>query len=379
MPWKEVTPMSEREELVRQAEEGWVSMSEMCRAYGVSRKTGYKWLRRYREGGLKGLADQSRRPQHSPRRTEPEMEQVIIEARQAHPAWGGRKLKRYLERQGAGAVPQPSTITEILRRHGLLEADETVKQRAYRRFERAKPNELWQMDFKGHFELGSGARCHPLTVLDDHSRFLVGLQACCNETEETVRACLTGLFRAFGLPERMLMDNGAPWGDDPDTPFTALTVWLLRLGIPVSHGRPRHPQTQGKDERFHRTLDDELLSRSTLSDFPACQAAFNHLWQVYNYERPHEALAFDTPAQHYQPSSRLFLEVLPPLLFPAGAAIRCVDPTGRISIHGHRLRVSRAFKNLAVGVLPDQAEDGLFHVFFNDILVRTLDLRLLES
>jgi transposase InsO family protein len=307
------------------------------------------------------------------------MEQVIVEARQAHPAWGGRKLKRWLEKQGCQAVPQPSTITEVLRRHGLLEPDEAIQHQAYQRFERSRPNELWQMDFKGHFELGGGALCHPLTVLDDHSRFLVGLQACPDETDRTVRACLTGLFRGFGLPERMLMDNGAPWGDDPDTPFTALTVWLLRLGIPVSHGRPRHPQTQGKDERFHRTLDVELLSRTSPADFPDCQAALDHLWQVYNYERPHEALALDTPAEHYQPSSRPFPDPLPPLLFPAGAAIRRVDHTGRISIHGHIRRVSRAFKNLAVGVLPDQAEDGVFHVFFNDILVRTLDLRMLES
>lgn len=379
MPWKEVTSMSEREEFVRQAEEGQESMSQLCRAYGVSRKTGYKWLRRYREDGLSGLGDQSRRPRRSPRHTEPEMERLVVEARRAHPAWGGRKLKRWLERKGSQAVPQPSTITAILRRHGLLTPDETIKHRAHLRFERAQPNELWQMDFKGHFGLGSGARCHALTVLDDHSRFLIGLQACANETGQTVRACLTGLFRVFGLPDRMLMDNGSPWGDDPDTPFTALTVWLLRLGIPVSHGRPRHPQTQGKDERFHRTLDTELLSRTTLPDFPACQSAFDHLWYVYNFERPHEALALDTPAEHYHPSSRPFLETLPPLAFPAGAAIRRVDCTGRISIRGHHLRVSRALKDLAVGVLPDPTQDGLFHVFFNDILIRSLDLTALQS
>lgn len=379
MPWKEVTPMSEREEFVRRAEEGQVSMSALCRVYGVSRKTGYKWLRRYREGGMNALENETRRPRHSPGQTDPEMEQRVVEARRAHPAWGGRKLKRWLERQGVEAVPQPSTITAILRRHGMLEPEEAARHRAYLRFERAEPNELWQMDFKGHFELGSGARCHPLTVLDDHSRFLVGLRACPDETEKTVYTHLTELFRAFGLPERMLMDNGSPWGDDPDTPFTALTVWLLRLGVPVSHGRPRHPQTQGKDERFHRTLNAELLSRATLADFPACQAAFDHLRDVYNHERPHEALSLDTPADHYRSSSRLFQETLPPLRFPEGSLIRRVDCNGRISLLGRNRRVSRSLKNLAVGVLPEPAVDGLFHVFFNDILVRTLDLRTVQS
>jgi len=375
MPWEEASTMSLRSEFVRQAREEGANVSALCRAYGISRKTGYKWLGRYEQEGMEGLRDRTRRPEHSPSQTPEAVEQAILTLRQAHPAWGGRKLKRRLEDLGHSDVPVPSTITAILKRQGQISPEASAQRQPFSRFEMSQPNQLWQMDFKGHFQLGSGERCHPLTVLDDHARFLVGLQACPDETRETVQGHLTTFFRSQGLPDRMLMDNGAPWGDDPDTPFTALTVWLLRLGIKVSHGRPYHPQTQGKDERLHRTLDDELLDRCSFPDFPACQMGFDHFRVVYNSQRPHEALDLDTPASHYHPSSRPFPETLPPLRFPHGAAIRRVDATGRISFHNQRFRVSRAFKDLAVGLLPDEQDDGLVHVFFNDILVRTLDQR----
>lgn len=374
MPWEEASTMSLRREFVQRAREEGANVSALCRAYGISRKTGYKWLRRYEQEGEDGLRDRSRRPHQCPNQTREAIEQAILEQRHAHPAWGGRKLKRRLEDLGHTDVPAPSTITTILQRQGAIDPAAAQRQPSIR-FEMSQPNQLWQMDFKGHFPLDSGQRCHPLTVLDDHSRFLVGLQACPNETHPTVQAHLTTFFRRQGLPDRMLMDNGSPWGDDPDTPFTALTVWLLRLGIAVSHGRPSHPQTQGKDERLHRTLNEELLHRTTFPDFPACQTGFDHFRAVYNTQRPHEALALDTPASHYHPSSRPFPDPLPPLRFPHGAAIRRVDATGRISFHNRRFRVSRAFKHLAVGLLPDEQDEHLVHVFFNDILVRTLDLR----
>ena len=176
MPWKETTTMSERKEFIREALKDETNISALCREYGISRKTGYKWLKRYREEGLGGLMDQSRRPEHSPNHTPPEVEQVIVEARQAHPAWGSRKLKRWLENRGYQSIPSPSTVTAILARHGLLSAEEARKHTPYRRFQMERPNDLWQMDFKGAFVIGSGQRCCPLTVLDDHSRFLVGLK-----------------------------------------------------------------------------------------------------------------------------------------------------------------------------------------------------------
>jgi transposase InsO family protein len=380
MPWKETTPMSERKAFVGEALKAEASFSALCRKFEISRKTGYKWLKRYREGGLSSLADQSRRPQHSPKQTPPEVEQVIVEARQTHPAWGSRKLKRWLENRGYGSIPAPSTVTDILARHGLLSAEESQKHTAWQRFEMDKPNDLWQMDFKGDFPIGNGQRCHPLTVLDDHSRFLVGLKACSDETIKTVRDHVTALFREFGLPARMLMDNGNLWTGSPDYPYTRLTVWLLRLGIPVSHGRPCHPQTQGKDERLHRTLKAELLNASrfdpaagmdTLDD---CQHCFDDWRTMYNYERPHHALHLDPPGDHYQHSSRPFPEPLPPLTFPPGAIIRTVSLTGQVGFRNQRLHVGVAFQHYPVGLLYDDFIDSLLHVYFNSIRIRTIDL-----
>ena len=373
MPWKEATPMSERKAFVGEALKAETSLSALCRELGISRKTGYKWLKRYREEGLNGLEDQSRRPRDSPSQTPPKGEQVIVEARQAHPAWGSRKLKRWLENRGYRSIPAPSTVTDILARHGLLAADESHKHTSWQRFAMDQPNDLWQMDFKGDFPMTSGQRCHPLTVLDDHSRFLVGLKACSNETTDIVQGHVTALFREFGLPARMLMDNGSPWGGSAQCPYTRLTVWLLRLGIPVSHGRPYHPQTQGKDERLHRTLKDELLNASRFDTLDDCQPRFDYWRTLYNLERPHQALALDPPALHYQPSSRPFPETLPPLTFPPGAIIRKVALTGEVGFRNKRLRVGVAFQKYPVGLLYDDFNDSLLHVFFNNIRIATID------
>lgn len=368
--------MSLRQEFAEKAVEEGANMSALCRAYRISRPTGYKWRARYLAEGRGGLPDRLRRPHSSPGQTPLEVEQKVLKAREKHPAWGGRKLKRYLEKQGHDDIPVPSTITEILRRHDRLDAAESAKRVPYQRFEKDAPNEMWQMDFKGHFALESDQRCHPLTVLDDHSRFLVGLQACADERQQTVKERLTDTFRVYGLPRRMLVDNGPPWSDPLQrTPWTMLSIWLLRLGIAVTRSSVRHPQTLGKDERLHRTLIDELLNFHTFADFPACQQAFDDFRQMYNTERPHEAHDLETPSKHYHTSSQPFLEQLPPLVFPAGAAVRKVDQTGRFSYHNHRCRVGKAFRGQPVGILPDEYDDGIIHVFFNDILVRTLDLQ----
>lgn len=373
MPWKETTPMSERKAFVGEALKAEASMSALCQQFGISRKTGYKWLKRYREAGLSGLEDQSRRPRHSPSHTPAEVEQVIVEARQAHPVWGSRKLKRWLENRGYRSIPAASTVTGILARHGLLSAEESSRHTAWQRFEMDQPNDLWQMDFKGYFPLTSGQHCHPLTVLDDHSRFLLGLKACLSETIPTVQGHVTSLFREFGLPARMLMDNGRVWGGSPEYPYTQLTVWLLRLGIPVSHGRPRHPQTQGKDERLHRTLKHELLNSTHFDTLDDCQQRFDDWRTLYNHERPHHALRLDPPVAHYQPSPRPFPDTLPPLTFPPGAIIRKVSLNGTIAFRNRRLYVGRAFQHLPIGLLYDLFDDTLLHVFFNSIRVATLD------
>ena len=374
MPWKEETAMSLRGEFVEQARQEGANVSELCRGFGISRTTGYKWLRRYSQEGRAGLSDRSRRPKSSPRRTCAALEADVLQVRGEHPTWGGRKIKAHLERKGHHDLPAPSTIGAILKRRELVEPEESRKHKPYERFEREKPNELWQMDFKGHFALAGGGRCHPLTVLDDHSRFLLGLQACADETRETVQEQLAAIFRLYGLPEVMLMDNGSPWGDRAEQPFTVLVAWLMRLGIRVTHGRPYHPQTQGKDERLHRTLNEELLQRRVLHDLEESQRAFDAWRLMYNTERPHEALGLAVPAERYTPSPRAFPEALPPIVYDSGSIVRRVDEKGRISFHNRPFRVGRAFAHQPVALAPDD-QDGDFVVSFCRQHIARISLR----
>ena len=367
MPWKEVTTMFLRLEFVRLAVHEDANMSELCQRFGISRKTGYKWLNRCQQQGKEALMDQSRRPHTSPSRTPAGIEKLVLQARDKHPVWGGRKIRSLLLRDGyvdiPTGIPCPSTITAILHRNGRMDAAESVKHQAFQRFEKEHPNELWQMDFKGHFAMTKGGRCHPLTVLDDCSRFLLGLRACANETHETVVEHLTSIFRLYGMPDRMLMDNGAPWGSDGNNPYTRLTVWLIRLGINISHGRPYHPQTQGKDERLHRTLNAELISRRRFPDLWHCQPAFDDWRDTYNQVRPHQALDMCVPGERYQTSSRCFPETLPPILYDTGDIVRKVDVCGRISFRSRKFRVGKAFHQQPVALRPTDT-DGVFQVFF---------------
>lgn len=374
MPWKESTTMSERNEFIERAKVEGSNISALCRELGISRKTGYKWLKRQEKGGSGDLADHSRRPKHSPRKTEAKMEAEVLAVRSKHPAWGGRKIQRVLKNQEVQGVPAASTISAILRRNDWIDPEKTFKHKPFQRFEREQPNELWQMDFKGYFALSSGGYCHPLTVIDDHSRFLLGLKACPDETYPTVQTQLIAIFEQFGLPERMLMDNGSPWGDDRENPYTILTTWLLRLDIAISHGRPYHPQTQGKDERLNRTLLDEVISRQTMATLQESQVAFDQWGQVYNYIRPHEAINLDPPASHYQPSPRPFPAVLPPVTYQPADLIRKVDDSGKISFHNHPFRVGKAFRHQPVALRPTEI-DGLFDVFFSKHMVAKISLR----
>jgi transposase InsO family protein len=269
-------------------------------------------------------------------------------------------------------VPAASTITDILRRHDLLDPREAAKHRAGRRFAADAPNDLWQMDFKGHIALRHG-RCHPLTVLDDHSRYSLAVEACGDERTGTVRGRLVALFRRYGLPWRLLADNGAPWGDAA-TDDTTLTVWLLRLGITVSHGRPYHPQTQGKEERFHRTLKAELLAGETFADLAAAQAAFDRWRLSYNQERPHEALDLATPGSRYVPSPRPYPETLPAIEYGPDDAVRKVQYDGEVHFAGRVSRVSKAFRGERVAVRPTPT-DGVWAVYFATHRIAQIDLR----
>ena len=370
MPWKESSPVSQRNEFVRLASVEGANFSELCRRFGISRTAAYKWLDRYRTGDVNNLHDRSRVPHSSPGKTAAKIEAAVLQLRQQHPAWGGRKLRARLQALGHSHVPAASTITAILRRHGRL-GERAGQPRDFQRFEHPEPNALWQIDFKGHFALDSG-RCHPLTILDDHSRYAIGLFACENERRNTVSERLIAVFRRFGLPDRILCDNGAPWGAS-ESPYTELGVWLLRLGISISHGRPYHPQTQGKDERFHRTLSVEVIQGQHFADIASCQDRFDAWRDIYNHQRPHEALSLDVPASRYRPSVRSFPERLPPLEYHDSDTVRVVQRDACIYFRSRPWKVGKAFIGERVAIRP-QVDDGKYQIVFGTIAIAQLDL-----
>ena|SRR5271166_3097010 len=375
MPFREVSAMDQKRELVTFAAMEGANIRELCRRFGISAPTAYGWLGRYREEGLAGLVERSRRPKSSPRRAAPAIEAKVLEVRdRSNNVWGGRKIKRALEDRGEADIPAASTITEILRRHDrLTDTGSTEHPGPWLRFERERPNELWQMDFKGHFAIQTG-RCHPLTALDDCSRYNLILAACGNEQGRTVRAELENVFRRYGLPLAMLMDGGPPWSDPGGDLLTAFSVWLMRLGVRVLHGRPRHPQTQGKEERFHRTFKAEVVSGRSFRDLADCQRAFDDWRPRYNHERPHEGLGMATPAERYRPSSRSFPEDLPPIEYAPGDHVRKVDGDGFISFKSRPWRISKALRGELIALRPSR-EDGVFDVYYCAHRIRALDPR----
>jgi transposase InsO family protein len=371
MAWLEMSPMDLRAEFVMLAMVEGANRSALCRRFSISRKTGYKWLGR-RELD-EPLADRSRRPKCSPKQTPEAMTDAVVRLRDEHPTWGGRKLRHRLIGLGETSVPAASTITAILHRQDAIPADAASKHTTFVRFEHPHPNALWQMDFKGHFAHGQG-RCHPLTVLDDHSRFSLCLAACEDERTETVRECLTATFRRYGLPERMMMDNGSPWGEAPEHRYTLLTVWLMRLGIRCGHSRPYHPQTNGKDERFHRTLKADVIQGRLFHDLGQCQQRFDTWRNIYNLERPHEAIGMAVPASRYQVSPHAFPEKLPEIVYAPDDQVRRVDKDGKIHFQGRVVTVSSAFRGQFVALRPTQI-DGTWDIRFAANKVAQVNLR----
>ncbi len=271
-------------------------------------------------------------------------------------------------------LPSPSSVGRILRRHHRIHPEESVKHTPWQRFEHEAPNRLWQMEFKGYFTLQDGQRCHPLTVLDDHSRFALCLGACGNQQGLTVQAKLRQVFRRYGLPQRMPMDNGSPWCSDTEHPYTRLTVWLMRLGIRVSHSRPYHPQTQGKDERFHRTLNVEVLQGRQFRDIPHCQSHFDEWRDLYNQERPHQALSMAVPASRYRVSAVAFPEHLPDIEYGPDDQVRRVQQQGKLHFEGRTLKVSKAFVGQPVALRPTGCE-GQYDVYFCYQKIAHFDLK----
>ena len=374
MPWKEHTSMTLRTEFIALARNEDVNLSELARRFGISRKTAYKWLARAKAG--QPLSDRSRRPRASPTRTDASLEQAVIALRRSYPSWGGRKLRQVLLDRGHTDVPAPSTITHILRRHGLMPERDAARSQPWQRFEHDAPNDLWQMDFKGTIALGRG-RCDPLTVLDDHSRYNLALSAIPDMRSATVQKVLTDTFRRYGLPVRMNMDNGSPWGSPRghSRGLTVLSIWLVRLGIRVSFSRPAHPQTNGKDERFHRTLAGEVLNGRAFTDRTQLQRAFDHWREIYNTVRPHDSLGLATPSTRYRTSGRAFPSTLAPITYAPDDMVVAVRANGVVPFKGRIVKVSCALRGLPVAFRPDAYNDGCYSLYFAHHHLTRIDLR----
>lgn len=363
--------MSERLEFVRLARMEGANRRELCRRFGIHPATAYKWLSRF-EGHECDLADRSRRPHTSPEQTPPDIEEKVLSVRDAHPVWGARKIARCLERQDV-TPPALSTIHEILKRNDRIVPPQGGPQPS-QRFEKPAPNLLWQMDFKGWVRLDDGTRCHPLTIIDDHSRYVPCLKACSDQKKPTVQSHLRATFNRYGLPDALFVDNGTPWGDASGKHWTRLRVWLLKHGVEVIYSRPYHPQGRGKNERFHRTLKAEVFAFERFSDIARVQQAFDIWREIYNHERPHQALDQNVPADRYRPSTRSMPSKLPSVEYDQGEIVRTVPTTkDYISFKGRLWKVPEAFRGERLAIRP-RGKDGQFGVYFASHRIATIDL-----
>lgn len=365
MAWGNVDVEEQRMRFVIAASRKEKPLRHLCQEFEISRPTGYEWLRRYQTGGYEAVKEKSRRPHHSPERTSPEIEQRIVELRQARPDWGARKLQELLKKEG---IQLPViTVHRILLRHDLVRGQDRHRA-AVKRFERGKPNELWQMDFKG--PAGWEAPVGPLSVLDDCSRYAIALQGTWSTRAEPVRERLEAAFQESGVPEGMLMDHGTPWWNmKAFTGATWLTLWLMKQGIRLYFSGYQHPQTQGKVERFHGAMAAALKRRG----YPQKEErqdwldGFRH---EYNHERPHEALGMKTPASVWKPSQRRYDPNPPKWEYEKGSEVVKVAAAGQIWIDGRRWEISRALAGEWVQLI--RLEKKIL-VYYCRSLVRELD------
>lgn len=370
MPWKKMDVMEQRLKFLVRVAQQVERMSGLCREFGISRQTGHHWLRRYREvGRLSDVQEMSRRPHHSPDRIAPELEEQVVSLREKY-GWGARKLQVLLGQEGRRL--SVTTINRVIRRNGLLRKEDSHPP-AVKRFEREQPNELWQMDFKGPME-GTVGKCLPLSILDDHSRYAVGLYPLAGTKAEPVWGCLAKTFERYGVPEAMLMDHGVPWwGTSNGYGLTVVSVRLIRQGVNLIYGRIRHPQTQGKVERFNRTVQDAIRHRGRPDDWGR---VLEEIRQEYNHVRPHEALGMEVPAQRYRPSLRVYRPQPREWEYPSGALVRRLNTQGCFDYAGRRYFVSESLASERVRLVS--LESRLI-VQYQHMYVREIDLERGET
>jgi len=368
MPWRETRPMDQRMQFIADYLRQSLNMSELCQMYGVSRKTGYKWIERYLAEGPQGLEEQSRRPGSHPNQTPEEIVEALIQVRQRHPTWGAKKLLATVgKRHPEWALPVRSTVCEMLSRKGLI-----PKKRRRRAIghpgkpssQVLAPNDLWCVDFKGQFKTGDGIYCYPLTVTDDYSRYLLECQGLLSTSVADAKPVFTRLFKEYGLPTRIRSDNGVPFATTTLARLSALSAWWVRLGILPELIEPGKPQQNGRHERMHKTLKAEA-TRPPAANRRAQQRKFNHFRQEFNEERPHEALDMATPGSIYVPSRREMPDRLPPLEYPDRFEVRYVSGNGGIRWNKGWVNVSSTCIGEYVGL--EEIDDGVWNVYFGPL------------
>jgi len=368
MPWKETHVMDARRRFVTSRERSGLSLAELCRRFGISRKTGYKWLERWEAGGPPGLADRSSRPHTCAHAIPAPLVEAVVALRRKHPLYSAKKIRWYLERRHpTWPLPSRGTIHNILRRQGLVRH----RRRSPRRWHPGRPtgqavhpNRLWTADYKGEFRLGSGAYCYPLTLQDAYSRFLLTCHGVRGPTITATRPLFEQAFREYGLPQRIRTDNGAPFASNALGRLSRLSVWLVQLGIRPEFIEPGKPQQNGRHENMHGTLKKHT-TRPPERTFPTQQQRFDAFRREFNAVRPHEALGGAVPADLYRPSPRPFPARLEPLRYPAHFETRYISANGGIRWQARWVCVSHLLAGHDVGL--EAIDDGLWDVYFGPI------------
>ena len=376
MPWKETHAMDQRMQFILDWKAARESKTELCRRYGIQRRIGYKWVQRYQRDGPAGLADRSRAPLHHPQQTAPQVAARILEIRGEHPLWGALKIRAVLQREKPGQrPPAASTIGEILRLEGLARPQK--KRRRTPPYSQplahaGEPNDVVSIDFKGWFRTGDGTRIDPLTLVDNHSRYLLCCQAVDACDFAHVRAVLESVFLQYGLPRAIRSDNGAPFASRAVAGLSRLSVWWLRLGIEVERIPPATPSDNGRQERFHRTLKQHTADPPAASR-RAQQRAFESFCREYNEQRPYQALGQQVPASIYRPSDHAYPSRLPEIEYPSSFLRRKVGQRGEIYWRGARIFVSEVLHGELLGL--EAIDDGVYRVWFCALQLGTFDER----
>lgn len=360
-----------REEFVLAAKRS-TNFSALCRKFGITRRTGYKWVHRAAEAKAESgdrFASRSTAPKRVANKTSSHMEALVLEVRKENPAWGGKTIHKVLENTGCDGLPCVKTCSNILKRNGCIDSEESLKHKPYQRFEREECNQLWQTDFKGDFQLLDGSRCFPLTILDDHSRYSVMIDAKPNTMG--IKDSFRQAFFCYGMPEAVLSDNGSQFAGFRGG-YTIFERWLMDHEILPIHGRIMHPQTQGKIERFHRTMNQELLKNKCFADLKEADMQLQNWRQKYNEVRPHEALGMKPPAQVYMPSTRQYTDAIEKYEYDGRYQVYKVNNWGYLRWASSRIYLSETMANVYLEIRPSESFDS-FEVCYRQFKIAEID------